>query len=162
MKTQITSAMNEMIHMCSLYTQPVSLQHPGVEAAVFYNRYPDFADTNNLSLLIFLKMGDISIALPGDLERAGWLALLGDSSVRRELRDVDYFVASHHGRENGYCKEVFDYCKPRAVIFSDASIVYETQEMAGTYSQHASGVVFNGQHRRVLTTRNDGTLTWTI
>ena len=162
MKTPITSAMNEMIDMCSLYTQSVSLQHPGIEATVFYNRYPDFTETNNLSLLVFLKVGDTSIALPGDLERPGWLALLRDPSVCRKLQDVDYFVASHHGRENGYCKEVFDYCTPKAVIFSDASISYDTQQMSGTYGQHASGVAFNGQHRRVLTTRKDGTLTWTI
>ena len=56
----------------------------------------------------------------------------------------------------------FDYCRPKAVVFSDAWISYDTQQMAGTYGQHASGVAFNGQHRRVLTTRNDGTLTWTI
>ena len=162
MKPVVTAAMNEIIDMSSRYNQSASVQHPGIETTVFWNRYPEFTDTNNLSLLIFLKVGGTSIALPGDLERPGWLSLLGDPSVRSELQDVDYFVASHHGRENGYCKEVFDYCKPGAVSFSDASIIYDTQQMAATYGQHASGLAFNGQHRRVLTTRNDGTLTWTI
>ena len=73
---------------------------------------------------------------------------------------MNYFVASHHGRESGYCKEVFDYCNPNAVIFSDGPIVHDTQKMADTYGQHAKGIQFNGHCRRVLSTRKDGTLTW--
>ena len=162
MKTPITRAMDEAIDMSECYNQPATALHPGIETNLFYNHYPDFEDTNNLSLLIFVKIKEISIVLPGDLERPGWLSLLQNSSVRAHLTDVDYFVASHHGRENGYCKEVFDYCTPKAIIFSDASITYDTQQMASVYRQHASGINVNGQHRRVLTTRNDGTLTWNI
>lgn len=162
LKAPITTAMGEMIDMCERYKESVSVQYPGIETAVFCNSYPQFADTNNLSLLVFLTIGTTSIVLPGDLERPGWYALLQNSYVCTRLRDVDYFVASHHGRENGYCKEVFDYCTPKAIIFSDASITYDTQQMASTYGRHASGTYFKGQHRRVLTTRKDGTLTWNI
>jgi len=74
-----------------------------------------------------------------------------------ELAKVKIFVASHHGRESGYCPEVFDLCAPEIVIISDEGIQYETQEHA--YGDHAKGIRWNGTDiRRVLTTRKDGTL----
>ena len=69
LKDPITPAMSEMIGMCEYYNEPVSVQYPGIETNVFYNSYPQFTDTNNLSLLIFLRVGDIVVALSGDLER---------------------------------------------------------------------------------------------
>ena len=99
--------------------------------------------------------------IPGDLEKAGWAKLLERADFRAALAPVDVFIASHHGRESGYCKEVFDYATGVEVfVFSDSSISYATQEMATVYGNHASGVMFNDQLRKVLTTRNDGPLTW--
>ena len=45
-------------------------------------------------------------------------------------------------------------------IFSDGPKQYATQDEAATYAKHAAGINFEGQTRYVLTTRNDGTLTW--
>ena len=126
----------------------------------FQNNYPLFTDTNNLSLLNFLDIGSLSFVLPGDLERAGWIELLKNPRVCELLKRVNVFVASHHGRESGYCREVFDYCNPNFVIMSDCPVQYGTQKMAGVYGQHATGGQFNGQLRKVLTTRKDGSLLW--
>ena len=160
MKSPLTSAMSSTIEMCQTYSNPVNPQYRGVDVVVFHNHYPQFTDTNNLSLLVFLRMGGISVVIPGDLERAGWIALLKNPDVCARLRDVNVFVASHHGRENGYCENVFDYCKPAMVVFSDGPIEYDTQLMAGTYGRHALGVEFGGQVRKVLSTRKDGNLSW--
>ena len=162
MKSVVTPAMSKVIRMCESYNQPASAQHPGIEVSVYSNRYPEFTDTNNLSLLIFLNVGGTRFVLPGDLEHAGWMALLKNQDVRSELRYAHYFVASHHGRENGYCREVFDYCTPKAVVFSDSAVAHDTQKMASTYGQQATGIQFKGQQRRVLTTRRDGDLTWDL
>ena len=129
---------------------------------MFYNNYPSFTDTNNLSLLIFLDIGNVSFVLPGDLEEQGWRQLLQNSDVCELLGRVNIFVASHHGRESGYCKEVFDYCSPRYVIMSDGPVQYGTQKMANVYGQHASGGLFKGQRRKVLSTRNDGNILWSL
>ncbi len=79
---------------------------------------------------------------------------------------VGVFVASHHGCESGYCREVFDYCKPRLVVMSAGPIQHDTQFMASTYTQHASGEMFNassGQDfRKVVTTRKDGNIFWNV
>ena len=140
---------------------------PGVRVWTFHNSYPTFTDTNNLSLLTFLDIGTVSCVLPGDLERAGWLALLKDSEVCQLLARVNVFVASHHGRESGYCQEVFDYCSPSLVVMSDGPVEYDTQKMASTYAQHATGEWwFNGgsdtEWRKVVTTRNDGHIWWQL
>jgi beta-lactamase superfamily II metal-dependent hydrolase len=123
---------------------------------VFYNNYPMFEDTNNLSLVLFLDYPGLSIVFPGDLEVAGWKALLQNISFRQRLSRVNVFAASHHGRESGYCEEVFDYCSPEIIIISDEEIKFDTQEEVD-YGIHASGVHWTtGGIRRVLTTRSDG------
>ena len=165
----ISPAMDKLLEMIDNYTGVVSndqLEPPGIRVQTFHNNYPSFTDTNNLSLLIFLDIGNLSFVLPGDLEQPGWIELLKNPYVCTLLGRVNIFVASHHGRESGYCREVFDYCSPSLVVMSDGPIQYDTQEMAGIYGQHATGGWFNGprgqEWRKVLTTRNDGNIMWQL
>jgi len=165
----VSPAMNELFSMIDSYTgevAPHQLEPGGLQVWVFYNDYPAFTDTNNLSLLTFLDVGTVSFALGGDLERQGWLELLRNSYVQELLSRTDVFVASHHGRESGYCAEVFNYCKPRLIVMSDGPVNYDTQLMASTYAQHASGEWFmtsSGQEfRKVVTTRKDGNIYWNL
>lgn len=165
----ISPAMKELLNMVDSYTGTVTvaqLEPPSLKVEFFHNNYPTFTDTNNLSLLTFLDVGNLSFVLGGDLERNGWLKLIENPRVRTLLKKADYFVASHHGRESGYCREVFDFCKPIQIVMSDGPIRYDTQEMASRYAQHASGGWFTtrkGQQiRKVVTTRNDGNIFWDI
>lgn len=165
----LSSSMNELLAMVDSFTGEVSphrFDPDGIRVSVFWNDYPLFSDTNNLSLLTFLNVGDVSFALGGDLEKDGWSKLLERPLIGRMLEDVDVFVASHHGRENGYCPEVFDYCNPSLVVMSDGPIMHSTQKMAKTYAQHASGSYFNSGGtrlwRKVVTTRKDGTIFWDL
>ena len=130
------------------------LEGTGIRLTQAYNNYPDFEDTNNLSLVAFLDYGDVHIVFPGDLEVPGWQGLLSDGSFVQSLGYVNLFVASHHGRQNGYCADVFAHCFPELIIVSDAGIQHASQMV--DYSRHASGVLMNGSTRHVLTTRNDG------
>lgn len=128
---------------------------------VFANPYGTrpvgFDDENNLSLVVFATCGSHRFVFPGDMEKAGWLALLANPQFVEMLKGVTYFVASHHGRENGYCEEVFKICtKVQLVIISDQAKQYQTQETVPTYRKHASGIIYNGENRHVLTTRRDG------
>lgn len=160
----ISPAMATMLNMIEAYTSPVHppLNFPDVRYCLYYNRYGQaFQDTNNISLVTFLKYKDLKVIIPGDLELKGWKALLEQRSFVDELSGVNIFIASHHGRENGYCEEVFQFCAPRVIIFSDSTIKHATQRMADRYARHASGVQFKGKTRYVLSTRNDGSLCWT-
>ncbi|AOU96678.1 hypothetical protein BI364_00365 [Acidihalobacter yilgarnensis] len=161
--------MNELLAMVDSYTgsvAPHQLELAGLNVRIYHNDYPAFTDTNNLSLLTFLDVGNVSFVLGGDLERPGWLRLLINPEIRALLSRVDVFVASHHGRESGYCAEVFNYCKPRLVVMSDGPIQYDTQRMSTTYANHASGELFttaSGQEvRKVVTTRSDGNIFWDL
>ena len=131
----------------------------------YYNNHPfsNGDDTNNLSVVTILDIGDDTFLIPGDMEKEGWQTLLASSpKLRSRLKDVNIYIASHHGRFNGYCEEIFTThgCCPDVFVFSDSAKVHETQETDGLYRQWASGINFNGETRKVLTTRKDGGLTW--
>ena len=97
---------------------------------------------------------------PGDIERAGWLELLKRSDFRAELIGTDILMASHHGRESGYCEEIFQYFAPSCVVISDKAKVHQTQETVPDYRKvvNAKGVKVRTtmKDRHVLTTRRDG------
>ena len=155
--------MSSLLSMLIIYTGDVTNppSFPNVSFEPFCCAYPaDFRDTNNLSYVTFLETPMGNFIIPGDIEKPAWEKLLQKRDFCNRLEKTHFFIASHHGRASGYCKEVFDYCSPRVVIFSDGPKQYATQEEADTYAAHASGVEFNGRTRYVLTTRNDGSICW--
>lgn len=159
----ISPAMKSLLSMHESYsadvTEPPSF--PNVNFEIFHCTYPtDFQDTNNLSLVTFLETPASNFVIPGDIEKLAWQKLLQNPNFQARLRKVTVFIASHHGRTSGYCREVFDYCSPAVIIFSDGPKQYATQEEASTYAAHATGVNFNGRTRRVITTRSDGSISW--
>jgi len=155
----IAPGMESLLAMIKTYTHEVPTPSLGQDSQIkyFQNSYPDFEDTNNLSLVTFLHYHGIHLIFPGDLEKSGWLALLERKEFQEELEKINLFIASHHGRISGYCEEVFNYCKPQLIIISDESKQYDAQDV--DYSKHASGVKFGDNNRYLLTTRNDGMIT---
>ena len=137
--------------------QPITLNY-GMEILFFYHPPSKFQDTNNLSVVTFISYNNVGIMFPGDIETDGWKEFLKNQNFVNCLHRINILIASHHGREAGYCKEVFDYCKPHVVIISDKPVMYETQDH-NLYDQHCSGLNFSGTIRKVLTTRNDGKIT---
>jgi len=158
------------VKACNAFNGPVAAPFNdnmgGIACRCFWNNYPDFMDTNNLSLAVFIKFGDFKMLFPGDLERPGWLELLERSEFREELAGTNVLMASHHGRESGFCDEVFDYFTPDCVVISDKPIVHTTQEMVPDYRAvtRDSGVYVKttGKKRHVLTTRRDGWIKFTV
>lgn len=132
----------------------------GITLKSFYNNYPRFTDTNNLSCATFVNYRGFQILFPGDLEEDGWLALLEQDSFRTEVQRTTILVASHHGRRSGYCAALFQQWGPQAVVISDKPLTYETQQTVPQYQNCLSGdginVVGCDRKRHVLTTRRDG------
>jgi beta-lactamase superfamily II metal-dependent hydrolase len=149
---------------CDSFNVPTSLPFNqgmnGITCDLFHNPFPRFIDTNNLSLVVFISYDRVNFLFPGDLERDGWLALLERPDFRARLSTVDVLMASHHGRENGYCAEVFEICRPQAVVISDKPIVHDTQLTVPDYRAvvRDAGVAVRTtmKRRHVLTTRRDG------
>jgi beta-lactamase superfamily II metal-dependent hydrolase len=122
-----------------------------------------FSDENNLSLVTFVSCGDHKIVFSGDIERAGWKVLLANPHFRAELVRVNIFVASHHGRESGYCEDVLTLCPSiSVVIISDKKMGFQSQETVNYYRTHTAGFYYQGNQRRVLTTRRDGNIRFDI
>ncbi|MCJ9668538.1 MULTISPECIES: ComEC/Rec2 family competence protein [unclassified Neorhizobium] len=130
----------------------------GITIDTFWNRYPhDFEDENNLSLVCILRCPGLVVCFPGDMELHGWRRLWERADFRAAMADVHVLVASHHGRANGCCPELYQYgWKPQITIISDSGIQYATQETVAWYRERTLGVMLDGERRRVLTTRRDG------
>ena len=141
------------------YTSNAKSIEYGIDKQYFCHGADRFTDFNNLSVVSFCRLGGFGIVLPGDLEAAGWRAHLDNRNFQACLASVKVFIASHHGRENGFCEEVFDYCSPDVVIVSDKSIEYGTQEgVIQRYGNKVGDIAYDGRSRSVLTTRNDGAI----
>lgn len=137
-------------------TGPYNPDFAGLERSAFHHAYPSFDDENNLSFVTFLKCHGVGVMFPGDMEKAGWDALLKRADFRKALSQTSVFVASHHGRESGCSEAVMDLCKPFYVVISDKGYMYDTQQTIPFYRKHAKGGPFREKQRRVLTTRRDG------
>ena len=152
------------VSACERFNSPVSEPFDnhmaGITATWFFNPYPQFVKTNDLSLVVFIKYAGFKILFPGDLEGPGWRALLDRADFRAELMNTNILVASHHGRFSGFCEEAFNHFTPDAVVISDKPIMHETQRMVPDYRRLVSdqGVMVRttSKRRHVLTTRRDG------
>jgi beta-lactamase superfamily II metal-dependent hydrolase len=166
----LTVDAEKYVDACSAFCLPVDEPFDshmgGITTTTFWNPYPSFTDTNNLSLVVFIKYADFKILFPGDLEKPGWLALLGRQDFRAELSGTDVLVASHHGRESGYCAAIFDVFTPSVVVISDKPIEHETQRTVPDYRRvvrdQGVRVRTNERNRHVLTTRRDGWIQFNV
>lgn len=136
----------------------------GVSMEWFWNPYPYFDDENNLSLVVVLSVYGFKFMFPGDMEKRGFKNLLDTNArFRAIVSETSVLIASHHGRKNGICEEMFDTwgCRPRLVVISDDYKQHATQETTNYYGSKVHGITGFRSHqglRRVLTTRDDGEL----
>lgn len=164
----LTDDIERFLWMHENYILPIDVPFDagmdGVTVERFWHAYPQFVDTNNLSQVLFFSYGAFTICFPGDLEEEGWLAMLEKPGFIAALQRTTVLVASHHGRRNGYCAEIFDYFTPRAVVISDKPIAHETQEIDYSPVVHRDGIIVANQdrNRHVLTTRRDGSIMFDV
>lgn len=152
--------------MIDEYVHPL-LPNTGIDNIVYrryWNSYPDFDNENDLSMVVFFDFGANKVCFTGDVTRNGWLALLKDVNFRAELPTTSIFMASHHGREDGCCEELYTVggLSPVVTIISDGGIQHATQETVQWYANRSSGFSLDGTTRRVLTTRRDGDIEMNI
>jgi hypothetical protein len=166
----LTKDAQRYLHIHQTYngtvTAPFNSSMGGIQATCFWNTYPKFQDTNNLSLTVFIQYSNFKILFPGDIEQDGWDALLEQPYFARTLAGTDVLVASHHGRENGFNPRIFNYFTPSAVVVSDKPICHDTQRMVPDYRavvrDRGVRVATTMKDRHVLTTRRDGSITFFV
>ena len=121
--------------------------------------YSEYSDLNNFSCITAVEYCGFKIILTGDNPAKKLLELLDITDFRRTITDATVLLAPHHGRDNEFCSDFVSVVNPRVTVFSDKPIVHETQaHSAQKYANATRGVSWNGDNRKVFTTRNDGTI----
>jgi len=105
------------------YITKSSPLHPSSNGGVSFEFFKPYksgiSNINNHSVVTIMSYGDKKIMLTGDNEGPSWKELLSNPKFRNAIQGVDIFVASHHGRPNGFHENLFTYFKPKLVIISD-------------------------------------------
>jgi competence protein ComEC len=126
----------------------------------FFGGRSESANLNNYSVVTVLDYCGFKVVFLGDLENAGWTPLLSDSAFKTAIKGTTILMASHHGREAGWCLDLFQHISPKLVIVSDGSCT--DTSVVPQYCQQASGAnVFArntkvAQTRYVVSTRDNG------
>lgn len=172
LKSKSTNALETLETIRRTYNATVSDYNPPFTRKTFLLTQDELKassipiETNHLSQLVFIQYGNTTLCIPGDLENRSWELMMQKADVRTWLKKTTIYVASHHGRENGYHEDIFQYCTPECIVISDKAMMHSTQtSMSTVYGKHVQGngisytpATGSPSPRKVLTTRNDGHL----
>lgn len=116
---------------------------------------------NNHSVVVVASYAGSKILLPGDNEPVSWRELLGRKDFLDAISGTDILVAPHHGRDSGFCSDLFQHITPKLVLISDGRFC--DTSATSRYSNQATGwpVHKRGggrEDRKCVTTRKDGTI----
>ncbi len=71
-------------------------------------------DENNNGIILAISTGNSKVVLTGDTEKEQW-----NAANLTPLAHASVFLASHHGREDGYSDRALTVIKPQRIIISD-------------------------------------------
>ena len=126
---------------------------PSTELTKECDTNEDKGDWNNMSFVLRLKHGPVSIIFGGDAESKAWTDIL--AAYKAELT-CTILKASHHGRRTGYVPEAVAAMKPNTAILSIADeCEHEARE---EYARHCKNV-WSTYERGDITIALDGTAT---
>ena len=83
-------------------------------AAAFDLKLAKSFNYNDLSVVLFLQLGQVKVLLMGDLEREGELALINANL----LQDVDILKAGHHGAKTSTGIDFLELVRPETSVVS--------------------------------------------
>lgn len=120
-------------------------------------------DLNTFSNLIIAKYEGYKFVLTGDNPKSILQEMMDSNkdSIRQKIINATVLLAPHHGRTDDFCDDFFKYVNPILTVVSDKSIVHTTQEETSSLYK-GRGAELYGRNRYVLTTRNDGTITFEV
>jgi competence protein ComEC len=102
-------------------------------------------DENNNSIVLKITDGLSSIVLTGDSQIEQW-----DVTELRALRGTGVFLASHHGRENGFSERVLRTVQAQLIVISDGEccdtdVTSKYQEFAPVRTTRNGSIVLQPQ-----------------
>lgn len=151
------------------YNEPLSEENDpklpsnngGVDIRFFVSRSCSTSNLNNHSVVTVISYETCRVLIPGDNESASWHELLKRDDFLKAISGTDILVAPHHGRDSGFCSELFNYFEPKLTVISDGR--FGDTSATSRYDQVTQGwTVHNrkGQdiERKCVTTRADGVI----
>lgn len=152
------------------YNQPVvDSQNPnlpanngGVEIKTFIPSKCATSNINNHSVVTVLSYANSKVILSGDNEPASWKELLEKDDFKTAIAKADILFAPHHGRDSGFCSEIFECFKPYLTVISDgrfcdssATDRYGKVSQGWTVHNRENGT---SEKRNCVTTRSDNVI----
>ena len=131
----------------------------GVSIQSFASSQSPVSNLNNQSIVTVLDYAGIKILVPGDNEAGSWAELLERTDFVNAISGAQIFVASHHGRESGFYRPLFNHIAPWVTVISDGPVV--NTSVTDKYTDLTVGHCVRRRHgdpvyRKCVTTRNDG------
>ena len=131
----------------------------GVTLQSFFPTDCDKANINNYSIVTVLTYAQSKVIITGDNELPSWNELLAQGNFATAVKNADILLAPHHGRDSGFCKDLFEHFSPYLTIISDGRFC-DTSATGRYYNLTKGWNVHyrNGstEERKCLTTRSDG------
>lgn len=119
------------------------------------------SNLNNHSIVTIIEYVGVKFILPGDNEPASWRELLEQTDFGSVISDAELLLAPHHGRDSGFCSDIFDDFNPLLTIISDgrfcdtsATARYGRITQGWNVRRRGGDIV----ERKCVTTRNDGVI----
>jgi competence protein ComEC len=94
----------------------------------------------------------------GDIEEDGWQQLLKREDFKSAVKGVDVYVTSHHGHTSGFSKDLFDLMGTPIVNIVSAHRKDGSVDARYSTEAYARGFSRGEETRRMLSTRNDGSI----
>jgi beta-lactamase superfamily II metal-dependent hydrolase len=120
-------------------------------------------DLNTFSSIVIVGYEGYKFVLAGDNPKSILKKMIEINycDIKNKISNATALLAPHHGRTGEYCDSFFKHANPYLTIVSDKSIVHTTQEETAQLYR-GRGANLYGKERFVLTTRNDGTITFNV
>jgi competence protein ComEC len=120
-------------------------------------------DLNTFSNIIIVKYLGYKFVLTGDNPKTILQKMMNTNKdcIKQKIADATVLLAPHHGRIGEFCEDFFKCVNPLLTVVSDKSIVHTTQEETSSVYK-GRGATLYGRDRYVLTTRNDGTISFEV
>jgi beta-lactamase superfamily II metal-dependent hydrolase len=169
-KPSESAIIEQFLKIRARYSHPVAADQELVSAAnaggVEFQFFQPFScgrgNLNNHSLVTIVSYANSKLIIPGDNEAASWNELLERPAFVRAIRGCDILIAPHHGREAGYCANLFQHIRPKLTIVSDGP-GSETSAVSKYCQQSTGWDVFSRSsgaesRRYCVTTASDETI----
>lgn len=130
---------------------------PGLAKQIDEDKY-----VNNSSIVVVVTFNGTRFSekflFGADMEQAGWEELLKRDLFTKAVEGVDFYVTSHHGHTSGFSTLLYNAMGRPIVNIVSAHRRDESVDTRYSSEEYTQGTQLNGETRRMLSTRKDGSI----